>query len=151
MRLPLCPSCRERMSSVEADKVGLWSCVYCDGVWLPPGQVIEKLSISQDACCASTASIMREELSDREVQPLLCPSCQSSKFAAIRMETVSVYQCHTCRAAFLPSSAVATLERHLGGGKWNVGQTLAALLSGRPATAADGAITLAALLYALLA
>lgn len=146
MSRPVCPACRERLSSVEAGLVGLWSCVYCDGVWLPASQAERAAPLQTAEIDAPTATPTTAVL----VETLQCPSCDSTQFQALGTGASAVMACTGCRSLYLPKPAVDALGARLGGGQWEIGKLVAALFTGHTVTKADGAITLAAAIYLLL-
>jgi Zn-finger nucleic acid-binding protein len=92
MKNPLCPSCREQMSSVEQGLGGVWSCLYCEGVWL-----------SQDRVKVLDAEIQSFQHPPNEAQgrDLLCPSCGSTEFRGASAGPGAVHRCQGCAGLFL--------------------------------------------------
>ena len=69
MSAPLCPSCNERMSNVERGLGGVWSCVYCEGVWLPAG--------TRSAATPQPANL------DGTSKGMTCPNCRTKSLLAL--------------------------------------------------------------------
>ena len=92
MKNPLCPSCREPMSSVEYGLGGVWSCLYCEGVWL--SQVRVKMLQTE-------LRTLQHPSGEPQGQQLLCPSCAGNEFSASRAGPGIVHCCNSCSGLFL--------------------------------------------------
>ena len=88
---PLCPNCRERMSDVERGLGGVWSCLYCEAVWLPN-------EATNPAAVALPDAFPENHL--------ICPACESSSLHPIAQGSHLYYQCAGCSGAFLPKGVV---------------------------------------------
>ncbi|MFC3682393.1 zf-TFIIB domain-containing protein [Hydrogenophaga luteola] len=149
MSPPLCPSCRERMSSVEAGMVGVWSCVYCDGAWLPASRAQGALA-SRRGGLASGSLAEDDPAGPASDLSLLCPECDDSRFRARRARDGVVFECAACGSVHLPNATVVALGKALGGADWEIGRSLAELFSPGAQSRVDGAVTVVALIYLLL-
>ena len=93
------------MSSVERGMGGVWSCVYCEGTWLPRTQTVELLAhlelLESSAAEAGTGA-------KRPV--LLCPTCQARSFGAGAGEISGAYRCVTCSSLFFERGVLAALS-----------------------------------------
>ncbi len=91
---PSCPNCRERMSDVEQGLGGVWSCIYCEGVWLPKDEGVE--------------------LPDQQAAPvvahLVCPSCNATTFCSVFAATCAFHTCTRCGGTFLPKGVVHAIS-----------------------------------------
>ncbi len=114
MSKPLCPNCRERMSPVEAGLCGVWSCVYCEGVWLPAEEV--------DAL-ASKAAMDRQAIqwphhAEPNNENFQCPVCRAAWFARRGVKDHPVCLCTKCRGMFISKQSVLALSAHLHTEPW---------------------------------
>jgi Zn-finger nucleic acid-binding protein len=98
MTTPLCPSCQERMSNVERGLGGVWSCVYCEGVWLPEAKL-------------STGSSARHQSEEGETEAtgLVCPSCRVHSLRSLSAAPARGFVCSACAGAFLARGLVHEL------------------------------------------
>ncbi len=137
------------MSSVEAGMVGVWSCLYCEGAWIPSAASTKVIEASErsDSKPGGTALGMD---SSHEEQALLCPECSSAHHARRGSKGKELYACQDCQSLFLPKGSVCALSESLGGRSWELHQVIAQLFTGSTIAKADEAITVAALLYLLL-
>jgi ribosomal protein L37AE/L43A len=90
MTNPRCPNCGESMSSVEKGYGGVWSCLYCEGTWLPSEQRAASAALRDDAL---------KQAVQLPIQSLVCPSCESRAFLATSAE--GAYVCGACGSLFL--------------------------------------------------
>lgn len=111
MRAPSCPNCRERLSSAELGFNGLWSCLYCEGVWLPFAAVE---ALARDTGLNLTRYIAPDASSSRRQPCLTCPKCQAQTFISLEARDVSVHSCSTCRGLFIPKVALNAFAGALG-------------------------------------
>jgi ribosomal protein L37AE/L43A len=135
------------MSSVEAGMIGVWSCLYCEGAWLPStksSQVKTGHSSLADARASSSPTL------EEQVDSMLCPECESTRFTVRRVEDKRLCECGGCGSTYLNKSAVLALASALGGRNWDLGKVFVQALSGSTAAKVDGAVTVAAMLYLLL-
>jgi hypothetical protein len=94
------------MSSVEQGLGGVWSCLYCEGTWLPARQ---------------GAGIAPQQNSPKEgranaalpvtVKPLLCASCESESL--LPAEVMGTYRCSGCSSVFFEKGVLAQLAPHI--------------------------------------
>jgi ribosomal protein L37AE/L43A len=99
MSSPLCPNCQEHMSSVEHGQGGVWSCLYCEGNWLPQAHALQVLSVLE----------LQPARSGETVATLVCPSCNSRTFSPLSAPNSRVFQCATCQSLYFESAALAAL------------------------------------------
>jgi Zn-finger nucleic acid-binding protein len=85
------------MSAVEVGFGGIWSCVYCEGAWLPARQV-ELLVAEANAPLPSRSGARTEA---QAVPGLLCPSCNSAAYVALAAEGSAPSVCTQCAGVFL--------------------------------------------------
>lgn len=137
---PTCPNCRERLSDVEAGLVGVWSCLYCEGAWFSTTEV-RRLSLQAHQTATSA-------LAER-VENLECPKCKGREFQTLVKRDLALHECCTCASTFMPRRTVVALGSALGGGRWNIGEALAALV-GRSETTTVDAVILVGMIAALL-
>ena len=145
MKQPLCPACRERMSSVEAGLVGVWTCVYCEGAWLRASR-----TSSVAAHLVAQAEPLGSEVSRSEDPSLLCPSCGGEHFTRLGSNQRVVYQCNQCGSGFIPKQTVVANVGALGGRNWDLANVLAQALTSKPSIAVDGTLGVTALLLWLV-
>lgn len=103
MNSPLCPNCQERMSSVEHGIGGVWSCIYCEGTWLPQGQVGE---IAQRFMPRAASSV--NVLANCKAASLVCPACPNTYLEA--GEEDGIYCCAACRSLFFERGVLAEIS-----------------------------------------
>ena len=116
------------MSSVEAGLYGVWSCVYCDGVWLPAKEM--------RALAAKTAVNMQAiqwPSVAGSAAPLQCPACEGASFAPVDVHNNCVYVCTQCQSVHLPKASVQQLSSHLNIVPWLSPESLAKTRMGRQA------------------
>ena len=104
MRSPLCPNCQEHMSSVEHGLGGVWSCVYCEGTWLPRAQ-----AVGLAAHLKPRNSGVAEAVATTSSLVLLCPTCQAKSFKAGPAEIHGIYRCATCGSLFFERGVLSAL------------------------------------------
>lgn len=93
------------MSSVEHGLGGVWSCIYCEGTWLPQSQA--------DALSKSLATRTQHAAvapADASPGSLVCPACQSPSFEAGAFGILAIHRCMTCRSLFFKRGALAALS-----------------------------------------
>jgi hypothetical protein len=130
------------MSSVEAGQIGLWSCVYCEGVWLPQARGAALIA-------GQSAAIPEPPSPDQVAEGLLCPGCEATCFRWESTRHGCMYSCTACQSLYLPKPTVDSLGNRLGGGRWQIAERLGSLLTNGARTT-DGVVTIAALIYLLL-
>lgn len=99
MSAPACPHCRERMSSIESGAWNIWTCLYCEGQWLPASQVIR---IADEVRTAPGAADQPVFARNPALQPMLCPACASESFESLSAEGAQAWHCLGCGSAFFP-------------------------------------------------
>jgi Zn-finger nucleic acid-binding protein len=108
MDQPLCPNCHERMSDVERGFGGVWSCLYCEGAWLPESQVRSLLASTQAILAASGERALAQQAWSVH-DSLICPSCQTKSFRSPASLAAEVQVCGTCSGVFFRRGALAFL------------------------------------------
>jgi ribosomal protein L37AE/L43A len=147
----LCPNCRERMSDVERGLGGLFSCLYCEGIWLP-GPVVAAASDAMPAWTerwihsASAAGSPAETVSR-------CPNCDDETFQRQDWPTGTAFHCTCCSGLFLTQAAAKPLIRVLAdpAAEAPVPELLAAALLGTATGVPDAAPGLTTLLQRISA
>jgi ribosomal protein L37AE/L43A len=86
------------MSNVERSLGGVWSCVYCEGVWLPNA----KQGIQSSAA-------LGVEVGEAEAGGLVCPSCRTHSFRSLSAAVGRGFACSACSSAFLARGLVHEL------------------------------------------
>jgi len=93
------------MSSVERGLGGVWSCLYCEGTWLPQSQADalskQLISHAQDAVVATVST---------SPDSLVCPTCQGPSFEAGAGGISGIHGCMTCSSLFLEKGVLAALS-----------------------------------------
>ena len=117
MPYPKCPNCRERMSFAEAGLCGVWSCLYCEGVWLP-AQEVATLANRSGVNLQAVDWPTQGAIADEEAKNLLCPTCANFSFVTIQAAGGTVYSCSSCHGLFLPKSAVEQLSPRIEAVPW---------------------------------
>jgi Zn-finger nucleic acid-binding protein len=108
MTRPLCPQCREKMSSVEIGLDGVWSCLYCEGTWLSANQVDTLIAQSGTFDGAQTWSTQYACL--RDMNPALrCPSCETASFADTACGPEMASCCTGCHSLFFKAGVLGRL------------------------------------------
>lgn len=108
MSVPYCPSCRESMSSVELETPGFWSCLYCEGIWVP-GSEVEALSARASLAPAKSEWVASPHEGAKDAPNFFCPSCGSSSFAHVTAKGVGAHCCSTCHGIYLPKGVLEIL------------------------------------------
>src|SRR3954463_3644227 len=85
MSSPLCPNCRESMSSVEHGLGGVWSCLYCEGTWLSASQLQLLASKSNTQSSGSSAGFSSAIRASQPNEPLCCPGCHEVSLEAVAL------------------------------------------------------------------
>ena len=106
-----CPNCRERLSSSEIGFGGLWSCLYCEGVWLP-FQSVEAMEHSAGVNLTRYMAPTVSAASRRS--DLVCPTCASTAFVSLEAKKAEFASCATCRGLFIPKATFDRFAEHLG-------------------------------------
>lgn len=101
---PLCPNCREHLSSVEHGYGGVWSCLYCEGTWLSARQfeatmaAVAAVDLAAAQAGHAAAAAWKPE----------CPDCAPLRLEAASCGPVLAHRCANCRGAFLGKGLLAT-------------------------------------------
>lgn len=106
MNAPLCPHCRERMSSVEQGLGGVWSCLYCEGTWLTAKQLQSLASAAGDGPANGQRANPAFQVAASE-ESLACPGCEASQLEAGAFGAMPAYRCPDCQGAFFRKGVVA--------------------------------------------
>ena len=109
--MPTCPSCIERLSAGELGFNGWWSCLYCEGVWLPFAAVE---ALGHSAGLDLTRYLTPPADSALRRGDLHCPGCKTPSFIRLQAKEADVYSCCTCRGLFIPKPAHEAFARNLG-------------------------------------
>ena len=86
------------MSAVERGLGGVWSCLYCEGTWLPLEQRAKFVALSRESL-ATVVSPLQEAL--------VCPACESLAFLATN--TSGAHTCSLCGSLFLKKGVLGEL------------------------------------------
>jgi ribosomal protein L37AE/L43A len=145
LNAPSCPNCRERLSDVEAGLVGVWTCLYCEGAWLPTKEA-KLVFPGRQADKPMTAEPSEAGEPGREVSTLACPSCSTSSFVPLATPQAKLFRCSGCGGAYLPKQAVLSLGKALGGKNWEFGRLFGAMLGKEDMNKMEGAAVLLAII-----
>jgi len=85
------------MSSVEHGHGGVWSCLYCEGNWLPQAQALQVLRAVE----------LHPAQSCESVATLVCPSCHRTTFSPMSSPSSRAFQCSTCQSLYFERAALA--------------------------------------------
>ena len=108
MPTPHCPSCRESMSSVEFQTPGFWSCLYCEGTWIPGNEVGFLASKTSRAPSHDEWTVI--EVAETEKTPrFVCPDCCSSEFSHVSARGFIAQACQKCHGIYLPKGLLQAL------------------------------------------
>ena len=99
MNTPLCPNCREYMSSVEQGLGGVWSCLYCEGVWLSQDRM--KALCTEPRAHPLSPRLPGTLRDEQNNQQLLCPSCGSRAFHVSEAGQSVIHCCSGCSGLFI--------------------------------------------------
>lgn len=102
---PICPSCHERMSSVEQGLGGVWSCLYCEGTWLSANQLKALIAASSRAPGPNVPLQLSSDAT-QATAPLCCPACDQAKLAPVEFGSARAEYCNQCGAAFFKKGVV---------------------------------------------
>jgi ribosomal protein L37AE/L43A len=92
------------MSNVERRLGGVWSCLYCESVWLP--------NLSTDGPADVGLIRSTESGGVTETNPvsapahLVCPQCESKSFDPTSVKHLAFFSCHRCGGVFLPKGLI---------------------------------------------
>ena len=92
------------MSSVERGHGGVWSCIYCEGAWLPQAQAAKLLLDLQPRFSQPI-----EATTSASAAALVCPSCHGNAFLQLTPETSRTFQCSACRSLYFAPGALAAV------------------------------------------
>ncbi|GAA6143445.1 hypothetical protein NBRC116584_32630 [Hydrogenophaga sp. 5NK40-0174] len=129
--------------------VGVWTCMYCEGAWLPSRSAQRVLSAGDQKLAPCQAEAMSMHTGS-PIASLRCPECESGVFATVGEDKRTLFCCSQCGSVYLPRAAVAQLSSRLGGGRWNIAEIVAHAMGGRTLSGADGGVAVVVLLYLLL-
>jgi Zn-finger nucleic acid-binding protein len=114
------------MSTAEVGLCGVWSCIYCEGVWLPAAEV---KSVAEKSRSQLSAPVLLGSNAvagaGESLLALQCPECSSVVFGELRAQAVVVHACAGCCGVFLPKGAVEQLSEYLPTTSWYAGLSLA--------------------------
>ncbi len=108
MSTPLCPSCRESMSSVELGLGGVWSCLYCEGTWLSSAKARSLSSCSSNEGHLSQ-SVAEPPSNVAASGPLACHACESVLLDLALGQNAEVHRCPRCEGVFFKRGALQSL------------------------------------------
>jgi len=106
MSKPACPTCRESMSSVERGFGGVWSCVYCEGTWLPASQ-LKALTLSAGISPTPPEGVGQSLEVGSASELVACPSCEGVELQPVSLGSAHVYRCAQCGSAFFKKGVLA--------------------------------------------
>jgi Zn-finger nucleic acid-binding protein len=96
------------MSAVERGLGGVWSCIYCEGVWLPAEQIASLLS--SGAIASPLAANTTAPATERTTDPtLVCPSCNEAAFHLLSAPPLEASLCASCASVFLRKGVLAAI------------------------------------------
>ena len=108
MSNPLCPNCREQMSSVERGLGGVWSCLYCEGTWLPSAKA---QTLTSNATGRPNFSLpvaeARQHVATNEM--LVCPACEAVSLHLVALQNIEVHRCPSCDGVFFKRGVLQAL------------------------------------------
>ena len=108
MPAPKCPRCRAHLSSVETGGNSLWSCLECEGVWLP----YESAEALGESTCVNLTRYKAPMEGSAPLSRLVCPTCSTATFVGLKAKGVELSSCHACRGLFMPKSALDLFARY---------------------------------------
>lgn len=104
MPLPMCPRCRQKMSSTEYGHYGAFVCFYCDGTWLPATAIVPLLARRSDELpLGRLVAVPAREMSIH--RGLTCPDCAASAFRRFAKNEVAFDLCAGCAGMYFPKGA----------------------------------------------
>lgn len=112
MTAPLCPHCRERMSSVEQGLGGVWSCLYCEGTRLTTKQMQALASAAGDGPANGQRARPALQVAASD-ESLACPGCEASQLEAVASGAMQAHRCPVCQGAFFRKGMVIAHAPHL--------------------------------------
>jgi hypothetical protein len=101
---PLCPNCIEKMSAAEAGLEGIWSCVHCEGVWLPV--IDDQTGVRARLMSAATTTTLASTSSSRL---LSCAVCAANDFRSIQIHSSVIHACVNGHGIFLSAEDLLLL------------------------------------------
>jgi Zn-finger nucleic acid-binding protein len=109
MSTPLCPNCREHMSSVELGLGGVWSCLYCEGTWLPSAkaQTLAANSTSEANVLLPVTEPLQHVVAN---EMLACPACKASSLHLVALQNAEVHRCLSCEGVFFKRGVLQALS-----------------------------------------
>ena len=103
-----CPKCRERIEVKKRNGVVLYSCLYCEGTWLPKESLERLYKASSDKYGAHRIAQLKNE-SKESATPLKCPACVEKKLRVILVKRVELDICIECGGVFFDAGEMDTL------------------------------------------
>jgi Zn-finger nucleic acid-binding protein len=97
------------MSSVEFETPGFWSCLYCEGNWIP-GSEIEALATQAENAPTKTDWTPLDHGDPTNSSTLICPDCGASQFVSSTAKGVTAHCCKACHGVFLPKGALNVFQ-----------------------------------------
>lgn len=97
------------MSSVELEAPGLWSCLYCEGAWIP-GDEFAALSANALKPPESLQWVEVDDANSQARTQLICPDCGSPSFALIAVQDMLAHGCRECRGIYLPKAVLDAFQ-----------------------------------------
>ncbi|MGE4447375.1 MAG: zf-TFIIB domain-containing protein [Azospira sp.] len=113
------------MSSVELETPGFWSCLYCEGNWIPGPEVTTLLSQAKGLPAPATWAPRQTGATVR----LTCPSCGPNAFVQVTAQGTLAHSCPTCHGIYLPKGALQTLLPSRPAGEDRSVETVLALVT----------------------
>jgi len=86
------------MSAVEKGLGGVWSCLYCEGTWLPLEQRAKFVALSRESLTALASPLQ---------EALVCPACEAPAFLATNAS--GAHTCSLCGSLFLKRGVLGEL------------------------------------------
>ena len=111
MTKPKCPNCEERLSSGEFGFEGIRMCLYCEGSWLTPGELLREMGKAPTPSTRIQWTFSPPLTSQHS--HLLCPNCRTHTFQKLVSGEIESFCCSTCHGLFLEKGTITKLAPHL--------------------------------------
>ena len=96
------------MSSVERGLGGVWSCLYCEGTWLPPANARSlTASLGGEADLSLPVIEALKQAADRDV--LTCTTCHAVALDHALLQSAEVHRCPSCEGVFFKKGVLQAL------------------------------------------
>ena len=96
------------MSSVERGLGGVWSCLYCEGTWLPPAKARTlTASLASETDLSLPVAEALKQVAGGEV--LTCTACEAVPLDRVFLQNAETHHCPSCEGVFFKKGVLQAL------------------------------------------